>query len=88
MDDIIFAFCLCFSSFLLTYTFCASSNNSSVDLFFQFSSFCNLEQQPEGLRFEGGGGGGVESWRAGLGPALEPELEEEQAKGGGGKGGE
>jgi hypothetical protein len=48
-----FAFCFCFSYSLLTYTFCASPNNSSMDLFFQFSSFCNFEQKSEGLRVEG-----------------------------------
>jgi hypothetical protein len=42
MDNIIFAFCFCFSSSFLTYTFCASPNNSSIDLFFQLSSFCNF----------------------------------------------
>jgi hypothetical protein len=43
--------------------------------FFQFSSFCNFKQKPEGLGVEGGGGGGVEAWRTGLWPALVPEPE-------------
>jgi hypothetical protein len=41
-----------------------------MDLFFQFSSFCTFKQKPEWLGVEGGGGGGVETWRAWLGPAL------------------
>jgi hypothetical protein len=86
VDNINFAFFF-FSSSFLTYTFCVSPNNSSMDLFSQFSSFCNFKHKPEGLGVEGGGGGGVEAWGAGLGPALVPELEEEQAKEGG-KGGE
>jgi hypothetical protein len=46
-----------------------------MDLIFQFSSFCNLKQKPEGLGVERGGGGGMEAWRAGLGSALVPEPE-------------
>jgi hypothetical protein len=75
VDNIIFAFCFCFSSPLLTYTFCDYPNNSSMDVFFQFSSLCNVKQKPEGLRVEGGGGGGVEAWRAALGLPLAPEPE-------------
>jgi hypothetical protein len=75
MDNIIFAFYFCFSSSLLTYTFGASPNKSSMDLFFQFSTFCNFKQKPEGLGVEGGGGGVVEAQRAGLEPALVPEPE-------------
>jgi hypothetical protein len=56
MDDITFAFCFCFSSSLLAYTFCAYPN---MVLFFQFSSFCNFKQKPEELK--GGGGGGMEA---------------------------
>jgi hypothetical protein len=57
-----------------------------VDLFFQFSSFCNFKQKPEGLGVEGVGGGGVEAWKRRLRLALAPELEEGQTKtGGGGK---
>jgi hypothetical protein len=43
--------------------------------FSNFLIFCNFKQKPEGLGVEGGGGGGVEAWRAGLGPALVPEPE-------------
>jgi hypothetical protein len=46
-----------------------------MDLFFQFSSFCNFKQKPEGLGVEGGmevsglggEGGEVEAWKAGWG---------------------
>jgi hypothetical protein len=46
-----------------------------MDLFFQFSSFCDFKQKPERLVFEGDGGGQVEAWRSELGPVLVPELE-------------
>jgi hypothetical protein len=29
-----------------------NNNNSSMDLFFQFSGFCNFKQKPEGLGVE------------------------------------
>jgi hypothetical protein len=67
MSNIIFVFWFCFSSPLLI-----------IPLWIYFSNFlvfCNFKQKPEGLGVEGGRGGGVKAWRAGVGLALVPELE-------------
>jgi hypothetical protein len=87
VDNIIFAFCFCFSSSLLTCIFCASPNNPLWIYFSNFLVFVISSRSLRSWELKGGGGRGVEAWRAGLGPALLPEREEEQAKGGG-KGGE
>jgi hypothetical protein len=64
----------CFSSSLLTYTFYICIIPLWI-YFFNFLVFVILSRSLRGWELKEGGGAGVEAWRAGLGPALVPELE-------------